>query len=124
MKCYNHHDRDAFGICLSCGKALCLECMDKSVEKVICNNEDCKAKLIQIENAYTIIKKNTSKQNRKLSALLGIVSIFIGIIFAFTAFFISQNVISMVSALIFALFFLLYGIILVINAKNATAQIK
>ncbi len=27
MKCFNHHDRDAFGICKTCGKALCLECM-------------------------------------------------------------------------------------------------
>ena len=25
MKCYNHHDRDAFAVCKSCGKALCLE---------------------------------------------------------------------------------------------------
>ena len=29
MKCYNHHDRDAFGVCKACGKGLCLECIEK-----------------------------------------------------------------------------------------------
>ena len=29
MKCYNHHDRDAFGINIVTGKALCLECMEE-----------------------------------------------------------------------------------------------
>ena len=29
MKCFNHHDRDAFGISLVTGKALCLECMEE-----------------------------------------------------------------------------------------------
>ena len=29
MKCYNHHDRDAFAVCKSCGKALCLECAEE-----------------------------------------------------------------------------------------------
>ena len=39
MKCYNHHDRDAFGVCKVCGKGLCLECMDKDSEIVVCTNE-------------------------------------------------------------------------------------
>ncbi len=39
MKCYNHHDRDAFGVCKICGKGLCLECMDKEDDMVICANE-------------------------------------------------------------------------------------
>ncbi len=38
MKCYNHHDRDAFGVCKVCGKGLCLECMDKNDDMVICAN--------------------------------------------------------------------------------------
>jgi len=39
MKCYNHHDRDAFGICKSCGKGLCLECMKKEDGAVFCKND-------------------------------------------------------------------------------------
>ena len=42
MKCFNHHDRDAFGICKACGKALCLECMDANSKEVVCANDiDC-----------------------------------------------------------------------------------
>lgn len=42
MKCFNHHDRDAFGICKSCGKALCLECMTIENGKVLCkDNPEC-----------------------------------------------------------------------------------
>ena len=28
MKCYNHHERDAFGIDMITGKVLCLECLE------------------------------------------------------------------------------------------------
>lgn len=42
MKCYNHHDRDAFGICTVCGKGLCLECMGTKQGSVICKNDKCK----------------------------------------------------------------------------------
>lgn len=41
MKCYNHHDRDAFGICTVCGKGLCLECMNAKEDKVICHDDRC-----------------------------------------------------------------------------------
>ena len=40
MKCYNHHDRDAFGICKACGKALCLECIDIVNGKVTCKDSE------------------------------------------------------------------------------------
>ena len=53
MKCYNHHDRDAFGICKICGKALCLECMDKNSKNIICaNDKDCYEKNMQVEKYY------------------------------------------------------------------------
>lgn len=45
MKCYNHHDRDAFGVCQICGKGLCLECMDKDKDMVVCANEHKKSAL-------------------------------------------------------------------------------
>ncbi len=38
MKCYNHHDRDAFGVCTVCGKGLCLECMKQDSKDVRCKN--------------------------------------------------------------------------------------
>ncbi len=41
MKCYNHHDRDAFGICKVCGKGLCLECLKEEKGVIICKNNKC-----------------------------------------------------------------------------------
>lgn len=41
MKCYYHHDRDAFGICSNCGKGLCLECMQEVNNQVVCKNKKC-----------------------------------------------------------------------------------
>lgn len=42
MKCFNHHDRDAFAVCTTCGKGLCLECMKEENGKIVCkNNKKC-----------------------------------------------------------------------------------
>ena len=38
MKCYNHHDRDAFVVCKACGKALCLECAEQYKNEFICKD--------------------------------------------------------------------------------------
>lgn len=45
MKCYNHHDRDAFGICTVCGKGLCLECMSNKNNVVTCKDKSCIGKV-------------------------------------------------------------------------------
>ena len=39
MKCYNHHDRDAFAVCHSCGKGLCLECLKKGNGVIVCKDD-------------------------------------------------------------------------------------
>ncbi len=64
MKCYNHHDRDAFGVCKSCGKALCLECLDEVDGMLVCKHQSCRemAKiahlgLVNMKNLY--YSKNT-----------------------------------------------------------------
>ena len=36
MKCYNHPERDAVGMCSVCGKFLCKECVDKH-SPIMCN---------------------------------------------------------------------------------------
>lgn len=46
MKCYNHHERDAFGICSVCGKGLCLECMNSKSNSVVCNSKKCQNEVI------------------------------------------------------------------------------
>ncbi len=64
MKCFNHHDRDAFGICSVCGKGLCLECMEKVNDIITCKNPIC---------------KNKAKQMRLWRIIL-IILIFVGIL--------------------------------------------
>lgn len=49
MKCFNHHERDAFGICKVCGKGLCLECMNNEKGIITCKNTNCKSKVQQIK---------------------------------------------------------------------------
>lgn len=38
MKCFNHHDRDAFAVCKACGKALCLECAEEYKNSYVCKD--------------------------------------------------------------------------------------
>ena len=45
MKCYNHHDRDAFGVCKTCGKGLCLECLKEENGVILCKKGKCASKL-------------------------------------------------------------------------------
>lgn len=70
MKCFNHHDRDAFGICRVCGKGLCLECLKETeFGHIICkNNDNCE----NIDNISTHYVKNF-KKNRVLWAILSVI---------------------------------------------------
>lgn len=48
MKCYNHHDRDAFGINIVTGKALCLECMEEYKGMIIEKNSEFSKNAVEI----------------------------------------------------------------------------
>jgi len=37
MNCYYHPDRDVVGMCVSCGKPICLECKVVFKDKLYCN---------------------------------------------------------------------------------------
>lgn len=80
MKCYNHHDRDAFGICRACGKALCLECMETVNNQICCkDNQKCKETLNLSSYAFDLIKKQGFSKKRKLLVMTaGISSVFGG----------------------------------------------
>ncbi|HUV81885.1 MAG TPA: hypothetical protein VMW53_02245 [archaeon] len=47
MKCVSHLDKDAIGICVNCGKALCSECKVIIKGKIYC--KDCVEGLIETE---------------------------------------------------------------------------
>ena len=75
MKCYTHQDREAVGICKSCGKGLCCECAVDMAKGLACRGqcEDDTARLIALieqnvqlsplgRNVMGNVRKNTFVQ--------------------------------------------------------------
>ena len=73
MKCYNHHDRDAFAVCKACGKALCLECAEKYRGFYVCKDSPA-CKHIADVDYVTYFKDNSESAwmfNRIAFLLIG-----------------------------------------------------
>ena len=114
MKCYNHHDRDAFGICKSCGKALCLECMNTEASDVICKNDlKCLHRYNQAESMMNNVEKMYSKTNVRRSIIIAVLFILLGTPFGIISIF-SHDIIYA----FFALLFISCGIIVFKRAKE------
>ena len=51
MKCFNHRDIDAIGICINCGRAVCEKCYSIKGSKIYCKScFDGKEKILENEN--------------------------------------------------------------------------
>ena len=74
MKCYNHHDRDAFVVCKSCGKALCLECAEQYKGSYICkDSKPCRhVALVDYVNYFKDNSEGAWRFNKIAFLLLGI----------------------------------------------------
>ena len=102
MKCFNHHDRDAFGICKACGKALCLECLDTTDTIVKCkDNEKCSIRAKSINKAYSNIDAMHSKATEKLSLIIWSLFIIAGVIGIFSTFLFGLNLFALILSIIF-----------------------
>lgn len=87
MKCYNHHDRDAFGIELITGKALCLECLEEYKGMIIEKNSEFSKKAAEkILMGYEQlgVNKKISKIVYISFSIIGIFLIISGILSFFT----------------------------------------
>lgn len=73
MKCYNHHDRDAFVVCKSCGKALCLECAEEYKGFYLCRGSKHCKHIADVEyvNYFKDNSEGAWKFNRLAFFLLG-----------------------------------------------------
>lgn len=74
MKCYNHHDRDSFAVCKSCGKALCLECAEEYKNTFVCKGSKACKHVADVE-FVNYFKDNSEKAwffNRMLFVFLGV----------------------------------------------------
>ncbi len=60
MNCYVHSDREAVGVCVSCGKPICSECKVLIKDKYYCNS--CVNKIATIPSDRNESSANTSGQ--------------------------------------------------------------
>ena len=119
MKCFNHHDRDAFGTCKTCGRGLCLECMKEVSGMIVCkDNPKCAETARLISTSYDNIKNIYSKRSNIFASLLGLVFIIAGIIFVVLGF-------GDIGMMILAIVFFVMGLsILVNNSKMKPIETK
>ncbi len=84
MKCYNHAENDAVGVCKNCSKGLCKECLTEVNNGIACTLT-C---IEEVERIDKLIKKGSQSyktvyasqmRNAYLIGSMGIVFIFFGI---------------------------------------------
>jgi len=87
MRCFNHHDRDAFGTCKTCGKGLCLDCMKEVSGMIVCkDNPKCAETANLVAISYDNIKNVYSKRTRFFSGLTGFIFSIAGIFMIYWGF--------------------------------------
>jgi len=67
MNCFNHHERQAIGVCKACGKGLCPDCLVEVANSIACKNNcekrvtilnklvDARLKLLSLARLYYIL---------------------------------------------------------------------
>ena len=110
MNCFNHRERPALGVCKSCGKGLCEECLQE-----VPNGLACKAKceervaiinkMIDVYPQALAASRNAFQRNAVLLLGLGTVSLLLAFLL-----FISNGLSSSLFLWVIGLVFLLIGI--------------
>lgn len=74
MRCYNHHDKDAVGLCRFCGRGLCPSCATE-VEKAVACRDRCESEVTTILslNRNALQFARSTKQARYLAPTMLIV---------------------------------------------------
>lgn len=69
MKCYNHNDNDAVGVCKSCLKGICTECATDIGGGLACSDECAQT----ARDSIDLVKRTVESQKdfRKGGALIG-----------------------------------------------------
>lgn len=112
MKCFNHHDRDAFGTCKTCGKGLCLDCMKEVAGTIVCkDNPNCAETAKLVSTSYDNIKNIYSKRTNIFTRLLGVVFLISGIVFGILGF-------EDLGMMFLALIFFIMGLSMLINNRK------
>lgn len=77
MKCYNHHDRDAVGVCKNCSKGICPDCLTE-----VDNDIACIGKCEGVLRA----KSKQTKTNKKVLIFLSLISILFGTVVGYVGY--------------------------------------
>jgi len=113
MKCFNHQENDAVGLCKNCSKGLCKECA-KEVHNSIACSMTCIEELKQIDS---IIKRNKQSYKTTSSSLLRSAFMYLGFGLVFIIYgLISKGLMGFLSIL--GILFIIGGIFNIISAKK------
>lgn len=90
MNCFNHPDQPAIGLCKSCGKALCRECITEVPDGLACKNQ-CEERVILINRIIDSNKQALTAANSLIrsGSFFMIVSGLIFCAFGFLPYFLS-----------------------------------
>ena len=80
MKCFNHSEIDAVGVCKSCGRALCHDCIAEVGLSCSCK-ERCEAVVASL-NDVTERNKTVYQKSSAIYRWFGIFSLMLGILLA------------------------------------------
>ena len=80
MKCFNHHDRDAFGEDYFTGKGLCLECMEEYKGIIIEKNNEFSKKAAERHLKMVSGNFSASRIFYYVFLIMGIISTLVGVL--------------------------------------------
>src|ERR1041385_1017831 len=82
MRCFNHQDTEAVGVCVSCGKALCPSCISKSGRgKFVCSPA-CSRAITESDDFRDYLHNRSTRSWRLLTYALLFPVAFVFLIFA------------------------------------------
>lgn len=74
MKCFNHADHDAVGVCMSCGKGVCHDCLVEIPDGIACKDGNCERRARRnsqmLDNNAEVLSKSNQLVMRQAQFLL------------------------------------------------------
>ena len=79
MKCFNHHETDAVGMCKHCHKGLCNECLTVTTGGVACT-ATCADVVTRVDS---LVRKNVNASRSKVLLITPVFLFLIGAVFIY-----------------------------------------
>lgn len=111
MKCYYHPDKDAVGICKSCQKGICKDCLVDFGTGIACKGK-CEEE-VKILNELTKSSKHSYRSTSQTYFRNAIVFIILGLAFTFFGI---KDLVNNKTGEPFSFLFLIMGVVLVLSA--------